>query len=217
MPKDFMRYDLLAQDALRGVVKLALERVHSQGGLPGGHHFYITFITGFPGVEISDALQARYPVDMTIVLQHQYWDLEVNEDHFAISLSFNKVPERIVIPYKAIRGFIDPEVQFGLEFQVEGFTDTAPSTDSGTGTTSAEITTLERATAERGGEDALRRLLGDSEGKGGASIAELAARSIEDLAASRASRDGEDDGDDDTPGAPEKSGEVVQLDAFRKK
>lgn len=111
-----MRYDLMAQEALRGVVRSALEVVLKEG-LPGEHHFFIAFDTNFPGVEISDELHERYPEEMTIVLQHQFWDLEVHDDHFKVSLTFSKVLERLVIPYKAVKGFFDPSVQFGLQFQ----------------------------------------------------------------------------------------------------
>ncbi len=116
MSKDLMRYDQMAQEALRGVVRQALEVVLKEG-LPGEHHFFIAFSTTAPGVEVSDALKERYPEEMTIVLQHQFWDLEVHEDHFQVSLTFSKVLERLVVPYKAVKGFFDPSVQFGLQFQ----------------------------------------------------------------------------------------------------
>jgi hypothetical protein len=117
MPQDLMRYEQLTQTALRGVVKGALDRVAVEG-LPGEHHFYITFATQHPNVSMSDALKASYPEEMTIVLQHQYWDLEVGEDFFSVSLTFNKVPERLVIPFAAVKTFFDPSVKFGLQFQV---------------------------------------------------------------------------------------------------
>lgn len=113
-----MRYDLMVQDALRDVVRKSLKRV-AMRGLPGEHHFYITFRTDEPGVGLSPMLRSRYPQEMTIVLQHQYWDLEVTEEAFAVSLSFNRVRERLRIPFAAIRGFYDPSVKFGLEFQGE--------------------------------------------------------------------------------------------------
>ncbi len=118
MAKDLLRYDALTQNAMRGVVREVL-RGAEKDGLPGDHHFFITFVTNNPGVEISDALIGRYPTEMTIVLQHQYWGLEVDDDKFCVSLTFNKVPERLVIPFSAIRGFYDPSVQFGLQFPVE--------------------------------------------------------------------------------------------------
>lgn len=119
MTDDLMRYDLMTQDAMRQVVRKALEHVEAEG-LPGEHHFFITFATGAPGVFVSDALKARYPQEMTIVLQHRFWGLEVNEDGFSVSLTFNKVPEQLIIPYEAVKGFYDPVVQFGLQFPVEG-------------------------------------------------------------------------------------------------
>jgi hypothetical protein len=114
-----MRYDMLAQDALRGVVRRALKIARDQG-LPGEHHFYISFRSNAPGVEISEKLRKQYPEEMTIVLQHQFWNLEVNEERFSVELTFNKIPERLVIPFSAVLGFFDPTVQFGLQFQVQG-------------------------------------------------------------------------------------------------
>lgn len=118
MAKNFMRYDLMVQDALKGVVRETLKRV-AKSGLPGEHHLYITFRTDHPGVELSPMLKSRYPQEMTIVLQHQFWGLEVSEEAFEVGLSFNRVSEHLCIPFAAIRGFFDPSVKFGLEFQVE--------------------------------------------------------------------------------------------------
>ena len=118
MATNYMRYDLMVQDALKGVVREALSRV-AKSGLPGEHHLYITFRTDHPEVVISPALKSRYPQEMTIVLQHEFWGLEVGADFFDIGLSFNRVPEHLHIPFAAIRGFFDPSVQFGLEFQIE--------------------------------------------------------------------------------------------------
>lgn len=111
-----MNYNAMVEDALRSVVRAALARA-AQSGLPGNHHFYITFRTDVPGVQIPDYLRSRYPEEMTIVLQHQFWGLEANEDHFAVTLSFNRVSERLVIPYAALTTFADPSVQFGLQFK----------------------------------------------------------------------------------------------------
>lgn len=116
MPEDLMRYDLLAQNALKGVVKEAL-RIAERQGLPGEHHFYIAFNTKAPGVNISEKIAQRYPREMTIVLQHQYWNLHVHDDYFEVELSFDQVPERLVIPFDAVKGFLDPAVQFGLQFE----------------------------------------------------------------------------------------------------
>lgn len=116
MADDLMHYDLMVEDALRGVVRAALTRV-SEEGLPGMHHFYVGFRTGAPGVEIPDYLRQNFPEEMTIVLQHRFWGLEVAEDAFEVTLSFNKRQERLKIPFSALSSFLDPSVQFGLQFQ----------------------------------------------------------------------------------------------------
>jgi uncharacterized protein len=117
MPEDLMRYDQLAQNALRGVVRDALRRVE-KSGLPGEHHFYIAFNTKFPGVDIGERMAERYPREMTIVIQHQYENLVVKEDRFEVELSFDNISEKLVIPFNAVKGFLDPAVQFGLQFEV---------------------------------------------------------------------------------------------------
>lgn len=115
MPKDMIRYDVLAQEAFRGLVKKVLAEV-AHAGLPGEHHFYIIFDTRAPGVRISARLKERYPDEMTIVIQHQYWELVVNETSFEIGLSFSGVPEKLVIPFASVRGFFDPSVEFAVQF-----------------------------------------------------------------------------------------------------
>jgi len=126
MPEDLMRYDQLAQNALRGVVREALRRVE-RTGLPGEHHFYIAFHTRHPGVDIGERLSARYPREMTIVLQHQFWNLVVTEDRFQVELSFDNIPEKLVVPFSAVKGFLDPAVQFGLQFEVVTVEAAAPA------------------------------------------------------------------------------------------
>lgn len=116
MPEDLMRYDILAQHALRSVVKLALQRV-VRDGLPGEHHFFISFDTNYQGAEVSKRIKAKYPEDMTIVLQHQFKNLNVFDKYFEVELSFDNIPERLVVPFAAIKGFFDPTVQFGLQFE----------------------------------------------------------------------------------------------------
>lgn len=123
--KDLLRYDKMVEAALRGVVREALARSATHG-LPGAHHFYITFKTAFEGVELPDHLHAKHPEDMTIVLENQFWDLSVEEDHFAVTLSFQNKPERLVIPFEAILSFADPAVKFGLQFQ-----QVSPANESG--------------------------------------------------------------------------------------
>lgn len=113
---DAFRYDKMVEKALRGVVKQALEEVIADG-LHDDHHFYITFMTDHPGVKIPSYLKDRYPGEMTIVLQHQFYDLEVNDDRFTVMLSFNNVPERLEIALPAITIFADPSVNFALQFQ----------------------------------------------------------------------------------------------------
>ncbi len=173
-----MKYAEMVEDALRGVVRRALQAAFTDG-LHGNHHFYITFLTRFPGTELPDHLLERYEHDMTIVLQHQYWDLKVEETYFEVSLSFNKLPTRIHVPYAAVTSFADPSVQFGLQFE--------PQMD--------EIADADHAVP---GSQAVARL----------------------PAADDASEDKETDATteaEDEAVAPEKAGEVVSLDAFRKK
>lgn len=111
-----LRYDRMVERALRSVVREAVEEVMDTG-LPGDHHFYITFMTDYPGVDIPEYLQERYPGEMTIVLQYQFYDLEVDEETLRVTLSFNNVPEKLVIPMQAITIFADPSVNFALQFQ----------------------------------------------------------------------------------------------------
>ncbi|KFB09723.1 SspB family protein [Nitratireductor basaltis] len=118
MPEDRIRYDILAQEALRGVMRKVLQEV-ARTGMPGNHHFFITFLTDAPGVRISSNLKERYPEQMTIVLQYQFWDLKVDEKGFEVVLSFADTPEKLEIPFAAVRGFYDPSVNFELEFDVK--------------------------------------------------------------------------------------------------
>jgi hypothetical protein len=120
MPSDILRYDLRVQDALRGVVREVLAET-ARDGLPGEHHFFVTFDTRFPGVKLSNLLRERYPEKMTIVLQYHFWDLTVTDKGFQVGLSFNNVPEKLHIPFAAVTAFYDPAVKFVLEFE------TAPS------------------------------------------------------------------------------------------
>lgn len=115
MAEDELRYDLMVEDALRGVARAALRQVEAQG-LPGEHHFYVTFRTDHPGVSVPERLRARYPEEMTIVLQHRFWDLKVEEELFSVTLTFGEIAERLVVPFAALTGFADPSVRFGLQF-----------------------------------------------------------------------------------------------------
>jgi hypothetical protein len=134
MATDHIRYDVLARDALRGVLRRVLVDAAAHG-LPGEHHFYITFASKAPGVKLSARLLAQYPEEMTIILQHQFWDLTVTDDRFEVGLSFGGIPERLVVPFAAIKSFLDPSVKFGLQFETsdeaaEGMP--AEATSSGT-------------------------------------------------------------------------------------
>ncbi|MCW2246157.1 hypothetical protein M2352_001748 [Azospirillum fermentarium] len=116
MPKEPLRYEKMVESALRGVVRDALKEVED-AGMPGNHHFYLTFRTGYPGVAVPSYLSEQYPNEMTIVLQYQYYGLEVMDDHFAVTLSFHNKHERLVVPFAAITTFADPSVNFALQFQ----------------------------------------------------------------------------------------------------
>jgi hypothetical protein len=119
MAKDIIRYDLLVQDAMRGVMRKVLEDVVENGYLPGDHHFTISFLTHAPGVQISRRLAEQWPHELTIILQHQYSNLEVDAEGFGVTLSFRSVPENLYIPFSAVTGFFDPSVEFGLRFEAE--------------------------------------------------------------------------------------------------
>src|SRR5580700_66615 len=116
MATDHIRYDVLVHDAMRGVMRRVLADA-AEHGLPGEHHFFITFLSNAEGVKLSPRLLAQYPQEMSIILQHQFWDLVVTEDGFEVGLSFGGIPERLVVPFNAIKSFSDPSVGFGLQFE----------------------------------------------------------------------------------------------------
>ena len=119
-PDSLIPYDEIVQEALRAVVGRVLSQFVAAGGhLPGGHHFYITFKTHAPGVDIPQHLKERFPDEMTIVLENRFWDLHVADDYFSVGLSFNQVGSILTIPFAAITAFVDPSVDFGLQFQVD--------------------------------------------------------------------------------------------------
>jgi hypothetical protein len=130
MAEDQIRYDVMTQNALRGVVRSVLEQI-GRTGLPGEHHLYIAFDTHGPGVSVSSRLKQQYPEEMTIVLQHQFWDMVVTHDRFEVKLSFNNIPERLVIPFTQIKAFYDPSVQFGLQFGGHGAANDADQSSVG--------------------------------------------------------------------------------------
>ncbi|HEX2512817.1 MAG TPA: ClpXP protease specificity-enhancing factor SspB [Xanthobacteraceae bacterium] len=192
MAVDYIRYDILAQDALRGVVRTVLMDA-AKKGLPGDHHFYITFDTRAEGVRLSQRMLAQYPEEMTVVLQHQFWDLVVSEEDFEVGLSFGGVPERLAVPFTSIKAFVDPAVQFALQFEeIGGEAESESSEQEGAA-----------AAAQKGrGKEPARP---PAEHKGGAPIA-----AVPTPANPPAPTDGAE------PNKP-TSGEVVRLDRFRKK
>lgn len=179
MADDQIRYDILAQDALRGVMRKVLSEV-ARTGLPGNHHFFITFLTYAPGVRISSRLKERYPEQMTIVLQFQYWDLKVTDTGFEVGLSFADVPEKLEIPFSAVRGFYDPSVNFELEFEVKTeVPDAAPVVEAKPKLAPVKSSAKNKAVEPAKTDDEAEAI--------------------------------------DPDEAPAKSGQVVSLDAFRKK
>jgi hypothetical protein len=210
MPVDHIRYDILVQDALRGMVREVLAETIKKG-LPGEHHFFITFDTTADGVRLSDRLRAQYPEEMTVVLQHQFWDLKVTDETFEVGLSFGGIGERLVIPFSAIRAFADPSVQFTLQFET---LDETPDDQAGTA-----------AGSDRGGAAARnaprnKRRPPAQRDTARPEVAERDAPRTEperkgSPTTSDAPPDTSDKPDDDPAG---KSGaEVVRLDRFRKK
>lgn len=147
--KDLFRYDKMVERALRGVVREALART-AASGLPGTHHFYITFQTKHPATKIPDSLASQYPEDMTIVLEHQFWDLEVEEDHFAVTLSFQSRPERLIVPFEAITAFTDPSCKFGLQFQANDGAAAAGATAGETPAKPAKAEAKKEPAADKG-------------------------------------------------------------------
>jgi len=147
MATDLIRYDVLARDALRGVLRRVLTDA-AEHGLPGEHHFFITFISKAEGVKLSPRLLAQYPEEMTVILQHQFWDLVVTEDRFEVGLSFNGIPERLVVPFSAIKSFFDPSVQFGLQFEPTETVAEAPAGATAAATTAPAIASVPEAVAE---------------------------------------------------------------------
>lgn len=192
MVHDQIRYDILVQDALRNVIRKVLSEV-AKAGLPGDHHFFITFFTNAPGVKISSRLKERYPEQMTIVLQHQFWDLNVSDNGFEVSLSFGDVPERLVIPFSAVQVFYDPTAAFEAAFDLAS---DMPKSDND----SPDVKTITEE--KEGGELAI---LADKKGK---------KKTSGKIKAHEKAVDG-----DDKSSAEEKkpSADVVSLDAFRKK
>jgi hypothetical protein len=203
MATDHIRYDVLAQEALRGVVRRVLTDA-AKSGLPGEHHFYVSFDTRAPDVRISARIREKYPEEMTIVLQHQFWDLIVTEQGFEVGLSFNGVPERLSVPFNAIKGFFDPSVQFALQFEVAAKEPAATAAAPAAGPTPPGTAEEPEATVRRGARPKRPQVPAPA-----ASPPAAAAPS------EPAAKPAEDGGD--KPDRPSGGGEVVRLDRFRKK
>lgn len=154
MATDQIRYDVLARDALRGVLRRVLTDA-AEHGLPGEHHFYITFLSTAEGVKLSPRLLSQYPQEMTVILQHQFWDLVVTEDRFEVGLSFGGIPERLVVPFSAIKSFFDPSVQFGLQFETADLSAPEAEPDDASQAPSAPASTdaIPSPDTESGGEE----------------------------------------------------------------
>ncbi|MEO1205831.1 MAG: ClpXP protease specificity-enhancing factor SspB [Pseudomonadota bacterium] len=206
-------YESLTQEAMRGVVRSVLEQIVTDG-LPGDHHFYISFDTTAEGVSVSKRLKAKYPQEMTVVLQHRFWDLSVLKDRFEVKLTFDGIPERLVVPYKSIKVFFDPSVRYGLQFEEAGFT--AEAIDQSLA--GHDAVEADQDIETTGSVETLRPAVRLDDG---ATSGELSEISDEDVAAVQsednepepALADADDaDGEDAAAGA-----EIVSLDAFRKK
>jgi len=197
MATDHIRYDILAQAALRGVVRTVLED-SAKHGLPGDHHFYITFDTRAEGVRVPPRLLAQFPEEMTIVLQHQFWDLAVSAEGFEVGMSFGGIPERIGVPFAAIKGFVDPSVQFGVKFEL------VAEVPKGSKQVPAP---QDAAVPAKQGDIATARPVAEPKQPRTAPAVSAAAKSAEPTEAPS----------DDDPDKPTGGAEVVRLDRFRKK
>lgn len=202
---DHIRYDLLTQQALRGVVRNVLTDA-AKKGLPGDHHFYISFDTQADGVRMSDRLRAQYPEEMTVILQHQFWDLAVNDHGFEVGMSFGGIPEKLVIPFDAISGFFDPSVQFGLQFEeiAEGEPKLKQDTQKPDGKKGLLSAVTRPETSGKKSEPSTRLPVAPPASPSVPAVPPLTpAATIEPT--------------DPNPDKPSGGGEVVRLDRFRKK
>ena len=224
MPVDHIRYDILAQDALRGMVRTILIDA-AKKGLPGEHHFFISFDTRADGVRLSTRMRAQYPEEMTIVLQHQFWDLKVSEDSFEVGLSFNGVAERLSVPFAALKSFVDPSAHFALQF--EEIAETA--NDAGTPPAKSKSENKSENKNEKPGGKPRRPARHEATRQDTSRTA--ATRSVPSIPqqpivapakpalvdpASKSSAASPDD-NPDKPDKPSRGAEVVRLDRFRKK
>lgn len=207
MAVDHIRYDILAQQALRGVVRTVLADA-AKNGLPGDHHFKITFATVAPGVRLSERMRAQYPEAMTIILQHQFWDLIVTDDAFEVGLSFGGIPERLAIPFDAVTAFYDPAVQFGFQFEMLE-----------AGATGAPIAAAEapEQSGEPRGRVAAEPIRSESGKNEPAKIGPAKIAPAKNAPAKIVPAKSEVASTESPEPAPTGGGEVVRLDRFRKK
>jgi len=210
MTIDHIRYDILTQDALRGVVRTVLEDA-ARNGLPGEHHFYIAFDTRADGVKLSQRMRAQYPEEMTVVLQHQFWDLVVTDEQFEVGLSFGGVPERVVVPFAAIKSFVDPSVQFGVQFEM--------------------LVATEDANGEKAVDNTGKRARPPAEHRPTSEVAPVPTPAnppvadappakkpqVKKPAAEQKAKDAAEQNPKDAADAPSGGAQVVSLDRFRKK
>ncbi len=209
MSKDLIGYNTLVENGLRSVVREALRRV-AEEGWPGTHHAYITFKTAAPGVEVPDFLHTRYPDELTIVLQHQFWGLEVEDDSFSVTLSFNKVGQRIVVPFAALTSYADPSVKFGLQFGVAPEARGEMTAPEARGEMTAPEARGEMSAPEASEKPAKRKARGKK-----AEPEARATGSVPAAGGEKAPPEAEAEANTDAPGS---NGEkVVALDHFRKK
>ena len=208
---DQIRYDLLTQQALRGVVRSVLADT-AKKGLPGDHHFFITFDTQADGVRMSDRLRGQYPAEMTVILQHQFWDLSVSDQAFDVGLSFGGITERLSIPFDAIKAFVDPSVQFGLQFEevTDGHDQQAANPHD-----KAKEKAGPKAGASSGAKRGPSALPGLVPDKPVSKLPEKPAAKLPEKSAALTAVP-EPEGDP-KPDKPSGGGEVVRLDRFRKK
>ena len=204
MSVDHIRYDQLTQQALRAVVRRVLADV-AKSGLPGEHHFYVTFDTRAPGVKLSARMREQYPEEMTIVLQHQFWDLAVSDAHFEVALSFNGISEKLHVPLDSIKGFFDPSVQFGLQFETQ-----TEATDDAAGEKPAPAPTVEEPKAGK----TRRKPVIAAEPEAPAAVGPAEPAKAKPKAPAPVLVGGTDNPEPDKPSG---GAEVVRLDRFRKK
>lgn len=214
--EDLIRYDVMVQEALLGVVRKVLQEA-AKSGLPGEHHFYITFRSQAPGVRLSTRLREKYPEEMTIVLQHQFWELIVGDHNFEVGLSFGGVPERLLVPYDALTGFYDPSVQFGLKFSPD---EAQADNDSGSNPEEPTVQDQLEAIATLEGTKGRKRGSGEAKPVETADAAGTPPAPAEKPAPGRKSRSKvAPPADPEGAESPATAGgaEVVNLEAFRKK